>query len=267
MMFPTKSLIRFAISCSIIINNSSTSHYTEPSTRPFYKLFNNFNMSHTANPDSFDNGKNVDFIKPKVQRSKPMRDDGVSVPCLDSTSKRAMLTHEQHQLGAKVSPADWKPQFSAETYPPGTAPASNSYTPNPISETGSQANNDLVERSHGKEAVMTTAESTLRGATSKDVHKGLGKPGSGQTKNEIKHEGQHHRKHEGAGLEGVGSYRQDKFERTQADQRALDREGVRGGEHGDKGVSAAEDIPPQSAETVANEWHYEPGTKRDTKRG
>lgn len=113
----------------------------------------------------------------------------------------------------------------------------------------------MVERSHGKEAVKTTAESTLRGATSKDVHRGLGHPGSGQTKTEIKHEG--------AGLEGVGSYREDKFERTLADQRGIEREEARPNDHGDKGVSAAEDIPPQSAEMAAHEWKYEPGTKRD----
>ncbi|KAF4166623.1 hypothetical protein CNMCM6936_006330 [Aspergillus lentulus] len=201
-------------------------------------------MSHTANPDSFDNGKNQDFIHPSVQPSAPMRKDG-------------------HQLGTKVSPANFKPEFRAETHPPGTAPASNSYTPDTTGESGGQALNPLVERSHGKEAVKTTAESTLRGATSKDVHKGLGHPGSGQTKTEMKHDGQHHRKHEGAGLEGVGSYRQDKFERTLADQRGLEREEARPNEHGDKGVSAAEDIPPQSAETAAHEWKYEPGTKRD----
>ncbi|EAW07151.1 uncharacterized protein ACLA_018550 [Aspergillus clavatus NRRL 1] len=190
-------------------------------------------MSHLNNPNSFDNANNRDFVRPTVQPSEPMRNDG-------------------HQLARKVAPADYKPEFRAETHPPGTAPASNSYIPNTTAESGNQAMNPLVERSHGKEAVKTSAEQTLTGATSKDVHKGLGHPGSGQTNNEIKHEGAHHRKHNGSGLEGVGSYRQDKFERRMPEQRGIEREEAQSGHHGDKGVSAAEDIPPQSAETVAS---------------
>lgn len=91
------------------------------------------------------------------------------------------------------------------------------------------------------------------GSTSQDVHKGMGHPGSGQTSTELRHDGHHGRKHEGAGLEGVGSYRQDRFERTIPDQRGLEREHAQGGHHGNKGTSAAEDIPPQSAETLASE--------------
>ncbi|KAI9932298.1 hypothetical protein MW887_009810 [Aspergillus wentii] len=188
-------------------------------------------MSTLENVDSVANPNQGEF-KPARQGTGPLRTDG-------------------HQPGRKTAPADYVPEFHAQTLPPGTAPASNSYTPNPIYDTGSQALNPNVERAHGKESVKTSASDTLGGTTSKDVHQGFGNPGSGQTKNEIYHDGQHHRKHERAGLEGVGSYRQDKFERTLPEQRGLEREEARGGQHGNKGVSAAEDIPPQPAETVA----------------
>lgn len=107
--------------------------------------------------------------------------------------------------------------------------------------------NDLTDRSHGKEQVRTTAESTLQGATSQDVHKGLGHPGSGQTSTEIRHDGEHHRKRQGHGLEGVGAYREDKFERYLPDQRGLEKEQNVSGQRGNKGELAAEDLPPSSA--------------------
>lgn len=79
----------------------------------------------------------------------------------------------------KASPADYAREFHAETYPPGTAPASSSYQPYPIDHTGEQAMNPNVLRSHGKEGVRTAAESTLMGATSKDVNKRAGHPSTG----------------------------------------------------------------------------------------
>lgn len=121
---------------------------------------------------------------------------------------------------------------------------------------GDQALNPDVERSHGKESTKTTASSTIRGATSQDVHRGLGHPGVGQTQTEIRHDGQHGRKHQATGLEGVGTYRQDKFERNLPDQRGIDREAVYGGQHGDKGSLGAEDITPESADTLG--FKYQP---------
>lgn len=122
--------------------------------------------------------------------------------------------------------------------------------------------NDLVDRSHGKQSTFTTAEQTLMGSTSKDVHKGLGHPGVGETQREIYHDGNHGRKRQTHGLEGVGTYREDRNERRLPDQRGTEREEARGGEHGDKGSLAAEDQRPEPAQTLDNEWKYEPGTKR-----
>ncbi|KAF2642091.1 hypothetical protein P280DRAFT_468540 [Massarina eburnea CBS 473.64] len=83
------------------------------------------------------------------------------------------LTTSGHQPGKKVSPADHAPEFHAQTLPAGTAPAESTFTPNP------DVNNQNVPQS---------ASATLNGADSKDVHTGLGHPGSGQTSQE-KHAG------------------------------------------------------------------------------
>ncbi|KAE8379561.1 hypothetical protein BDV26DRAFT_291160 [Aspergillus bertholletiae] len=162
------------------------------------------------------------------------------------------LTDKGHQPGRKVSPKDYAPEFHAQTYPPGTAPASNSYTPNPQSEVGSQAQNPNVEQSHGNESVKTTAEQTLSGATSQDVHTGLGHPGSGQTSAELRHDGQQHRKNPGSGLESISASKVPGFERDEAQR----------GQRGDKGALGAEDRDPESAETLDAEWKYEPQTQR-----
>lgn len=115
------------------------------------------------------------------------------------------MTSKGHQPGRKVSEEDDAPEFSAQTLPPGSAPKSRTFEPNPQSEIPGQADNANVLRDHGKESTYTSAESTLGGADSRDVHQGLGHPGAGQTSAELRHDGEHHRKRAGAGLEGVGA--------------------------------------------------------------
>lgn len=73
------------------------------------------------------------------------------------------------------------PEFHAKTLPPGTAPKESTFKPNPVNEIPGQANNPDTGRSHGKEATGVSAQDTIVGATSADVHTGLGHPGSGQT--------------------------------------------------------------------------------------
>ncbi|PWY95280.1 hypothetical protein BO94DRAFT_484006, partial [Aspergillus sclerotioniger CBS 115572] len=199
-------------------------------------------MSHFQNVDSVANPQQGEF-KPSVKPTAPLEEGG-------------------HQIGRKVAPSDYVPEFRAETHPPGTAPASSSYQPNTAGEPGSQALNPNVERSHGKESVKTSASDTLMGATSQDVHTGLGHPGSGQTSNELRHDGQHGRKGQSAGLQQVGAQESEKFERQIPSQRGLERDEARPGQRGDKGALAAEDRNPEPAETAAAEWKYEPSTKR-----
>lgn len=151
-----------------------------------------------------------------------------------------------------------------EAFPQGTAPASNSYTPD-SNDVASQANNPDVLRSHGKESTYTSAADTLMGATSADVNTGFGKPLQGQTGIELAHDGQHGRKKQPAGLAGVGAFREDKgIERTFPSQRALEKEeGALAGSRGNKADRSVQDVPGETAETLDKEWKYEPKTKRN----
>jgi len=107
------------------------------------------------------------------------------------------LTTRGHAPGVLVG-NDAVPTFHAETLPAGSAPADRTFKPNPVSETPGQADNDAMLASEGKESTYTSAESTLGGATSADVHTGLGKPLSGQVANDNKEKSQ-------KGLVGVGA--------------------------------------------------------------
>ena len=51
----------------------------------------------------------------------------------------------------------------------------------------------------------TSAGDTLTGATSADVHQGLGHPGQGQTSAELHHDGKSHRKRQMRGTEQFGT--------------------------------------------------------------
>lgn len=90
----------------------------------------------------------------------------------------------QHAPGVQVG-NDAAPEFHAQQVAPGTAPKADLYQPNPINETPGQANNDLAGRQHGKENTTTSALDTLNGATSGDVHQGLGQPMAGQTHSDV----------------------------------------------------------------------------------
>lgn len=163
-----------------------------------------------------------------------------------------------------MNEADQRGEFHLERHPPGTAPASNSFSANTVDKVGSQANNPDVLRAHGKEAVHTTAESTLRGATSADVHTGLGKPLVGETSVENRHDGAHGRKKQPAGMEGTGASMEDKSgERKFPDQRGYEREHHMSGLRGNNEDRSAANMQPEPAETAATEWKYEPGTKRN----
>lgn len=70
-----------------------------------------------------------------------------------------------------------------------------------------------------------TAMDGMPGATSKDVHQGLGHPGQGMTSTEMRHDGQHGAKKQGMGLTGFGqSELKATDEREDPRQRALDKD-------------------------------------------
>jgi hypothetical protein len=214
------------------------------------------NVEAAANQGSF---------KPSVAPEGPITDKGVSSHFTSSqTVQRTNII--QHKPGVKVNEADQRPEYHMQTFPAGTAPASNSYTSN-ANEIGSQANNPNVLRGHGKESTYTSPADTMAGATSQDVHTGLGKPLVGETNVEIAHDGAHGRKRQPAGLEGVGASRQEPgLERKFADQRGLEREeAASSGTRGDKADRSAANMRPEGAETLDTEWKYEPRTQREKK--
>jgi hypothetical protein len=95
------------------------------------------------------------------------------------------------------------------------------------------------------------ASSTITGATSRDVHTGLGHPGQGQTSNELRHSD----KKVGTGLAGradsveQGNIRSLKDDPRHADQRNLGD--VPTGKRGNTGGLPAQERVPESAEGVA----------------
>ncbi|USP80244.1 uncharacterized protein yc1106_07518 [Curvularia clavata] len=119
-------------------------------------------MSQNKNPDAVSDGRE---FAGHVAGSEPLMKGG-------------------HQPGKLVG-NDAAPEFHAQTLPPGTAPADKTFTPNP------DTNNQKMYQS---------ASDTLQGATSSDVHTGLGHPGQGQTSSELRDETR-----VGQGLDGLSS--------------------------------------------------------------
>ncbi|EZF22191.1 hypothetical protein H112_04848 [Trichophyton rubrum D6] len=115
----------------------------------------------------------------------------------------------KHKPGVKASPADNVPESHAQAVPVGTAPRENLFQPRPN-----------VEDMGGYDEGGASASSTLMGATSADVNKGMGKPLQGETRTEMRHGGEHHRKNPGSGLEGVGA----NTARTETEMNRLQRE-------------------------------------------
>ncbi|MCJ1475492.1 hypothetical protein MMC13_004155 [Lambiella insularis] len=158
------------------------------------------------------------------------------------------LTTHGHKPGVMVGNDD-APTFSAKVLPAGSAPADRTFQPNPINETPGQANNDDTLRSHGKESTYTSAESTLGGATSGDVHTGLGKPVE-LSKRETNKTGSGL---VGRGASGAPSGNMMVDERKTPSQRGLEREsGYLAGKKSTKD-EGAEELPNVSAEEVAAE--------------
>jgi hypothetical protein len=97
----------------------------------------------------------------------------------------------------------------------------------------------------------------MPGATSADVHTGLGHPGSGMTSREIRHGGQHGRKSERVGVakygtagvaqgsQELGGANPSNDARQRGLQNDMPREAM--GTRGDKDSSLAEDLPPTQA--------------------
>ncbi|EKG12645.1 hypothetical protein MPH_10234 [Macrophomina phaseolina MS6] len=155
-----------------------------------------------------------------------------------------------HKPGVQATKADKAGEFTAQTLPPGSAPADRTFEPNTASD-------QVPAQAAG---YTPSATDSLGGTTSADVHTGLGHPGEGQTSVEQRHDGQHGRKKQGTGLVGVGANTIGVNGRDEvnphdpgfASQRALDKD-VQTGTRGTVGGPAAEERLPESADRVAAE--------------
>jgi len=152
------------------------------------------------------------------------------------------LTTKGHAPGVKVG-NDAAPEFRAQTLPTGTAPADRTFQPNTRDEIPGQANNPNISKE-----TWTSAQDTIGGATSADVHTGYGHPGSGQTSIELHGK----RKKERSGLTGVGANSGDPIR-----ERGFDIDAPKGtrGKSGEnrQDILGAEERVPESAEAVAAE--------------
>lgn len=153
-------------------------------------------MSANSNPASV---SNQGEFHSRVPPSEPLTTKGVSpIPFPLLLYLHPQLTTHQHAPGVKVG-NDAAPSFSAETLPAGTAPSDRTFKPNTQNEIPGQAMNPDISKE-----TWTSADSTLGGATSKDVDTGLGKPVGPQGSKELHHGGSEPGKRERTGIAGRG---------------------------------------------------------------
>jgi len=176
------------------------------------------------NPDSMSNAQGE--FNPHKPRDEPMEKSG-------------------HQPGQLVG-NDAAPEFHAEQLPAGSAPKSSTFQPNPISETPGQANNpDAAE--------TATAANDFPGATSADVHTGLGHPGSGQTSASIAHDGKSKREKEPKGLQSEGGTGIQGDESVEIQRLQKDHVGgPKNAREHNASLEGAESVEPVGAEEVAS---------------
>ena len=112
---------------------------------------------------------------------------------------------------------------------------------------------------------QNSALDTIGGATSGDVHTGLGHPGSGQSSAEIRHDGQKGRKNPGQSLQGVGASTQEFKTVDASDPKFKDHRGIDNEDRvlGRGEILSAEEREAESAESVAHEH----GSKERRDRG
>ncbi|GAO19379.1 hypothetical protein UVI_02045630 [Ustilaginoidea virens] len=100
----------------------------------------------------------------------PHRDPTANVPPAQPPPKGDLTPAGQADSRAPV--------FHAETHPPGTAPKDSTFLPQPVGEFPVRD----FDASHD---VPVGGENFFPGATSADVHRGLGHPGQGMTSREL----------------------------------------------------------------------------------
>ncbi|RGP74187.1 hypothetical protein FSPOR_1882 [Fusarium sporotrichioides] len=163
---------------------------------------------------------------------------------------RIIPSQPEHKPGNEQG-NDAKPEFHAQTFPPGTAPIENSFYPHPIDFNIPE--NTYEENQYGA--------LDMPGATSKDIYNSIdyvhGKPLQGQENRELRGVHPRNRKKERSGLEGVGASTSnsifDKARDTVADKPDVKKgeRGYSGRREGGLAAAEAESIPPVTAESRA----------------
>ena len=127
-----------------------------------------------------------------------------SLPTLAYATK-CILTDafQQHKPGI-LTGNDKVPEHHVQTLPAGSAPADRTFEPQNNTDIPGQAG-DNYAASQNEPGTTTSATSTLQGASSGDVHTGLGHPGQGMSSAEQRHDGGSHRDAKAGGLQGVGA--------------------------------------------------------------
>ncbi|KAI1059009.1 hypothetical protein LB507_004099 [Fusarium sp. FIESC RH6] len=160
--------------------------------------------------------------------------------------------HNWHKPGNEQGNAA-KPEFHAQTFPPGTAPVENSFTPRTVGYN--------IEENTSEDEDLDYPALSMPGSTSKDIHNSIdalhGKPLQGQENREARGVHPRKRKKERSGLEGVGASTTrsvfDKVRDTVADKPEAEKgqRGYTGEREGGLAAERAEAIPPVTAESRA----------------
>ncbi|KAK5705894.1 hypothetical protein LTR17_021269 [Elasticomyces elasticus] len=175
----------------------------------------------------------------------PMSGGGGSEAFHSSVERSEPLTTHGHQPGKLVG-NEAKPEFEAKTLPAGSAPSKSTFAPNPtdnVPPVQQYQDSSSIEA----DAPQTSASDTLGGASSAQVHQGLGKPIQGQSSSELR-DGSKGRT---GGTEGVNTTSQSGISTdAMPSQRALDNDNA---DVGRGEPASAEDRVPESSTTVASE--------------
>jgi hypothetical protein len=100
-------------------------------------------------------------------------------------------------------PESFPLEFYVQTGPLGTAPKKNHFDPKVAFEVSNDLDKQFEEEDD--EAMRTSAEDTVTGASSVDVNTGFGAPIQGESSEEMHRDGWHSKKNPRAGLVGRGA--------------------------------------------------------------
>lgn len=168
----------------------------------------------SANPDSVVNqGAFHSSIRPShpLSQRHPVRSLCISVVLLNKSPSNLSL---QHALGKKIG-NDAAPDFHCHTVPSGSAPPDRTFRPDTSKSIPGQS------YPNSKRETWQSAESTLTGSTSGDVHGWMGEPFHGHKSEDLRHQTT-----QKSGPEGVRATAQDLIKKRGPDSQQVDHKGL-----------------------------------------